>query len=107
MTGLLSKVLEPQSEEHRRSDPDGCIGAFTGVSGSGKSSLAIDTIHATNQQWYLEGLSPFIRKFLVPDDRPDVDSIVEQASRRSSSAAAVTRSSPGVLSPEPRLQSNR
>lgn len=50
--------------------------AFTGVSGSGKSSLAIDTIHATSQQWYLEGLSPFVRKFLVPDDRPDVDSII-------------------------------
>lgn len=55
--------------------PRGALVAFTGVSGSGKSSLAIDTIHATSQQWYLEGLSPFIRKFLVPDDRPDVDSI--------------------------------
>ncbi len=49
--------------------------AFTGVSGSGKSSLAIDTIHALSQQWYLEGLSPYVRKFLVSDDRPDVDSI--------------------------------
>jgi excinuclease ABC subunit A len=55
--------------------PKNALVAFTGVSGSGKSSLAIDTIHATSQQWYLEGLSPFVRKFLVPDDRPDVDTI--------------------------------
>ena len=55
--------------------PRGTLVAFTGVSGSGKSSLAIDTIHALSQQWYLEGLSPFVRKFLVPDDRPDVDAI--------------------------------
>ncbi len=55
--------------------PKGALVAFTGVSGSGKSSLAIDTIHALSQQWYLEGLSPFVRKFLVPDDRPDVDAI--------------------------------
>lgn len=55
--------------------PKGALVAFTGVSGSGKSSLAIDTIHALSQQWYLEGLSPYVRKFLVPDDRPDVDAI--------------------------------
>lgn len=55
--------------------PKNHLVAFTGVSGSGKSSLAIDTIHALSQQWYLEGLSPFVRKFLVPDDRPDVDAI--------------------------------
>ncbi len=40
-----------------------------------ESSLAIDTLHAMSQQWFLEGLSPFVRKYLVPDDRPDVDSI--------------------------------
>ena len=55
--------------------PKNALVAFTGVSGSDKSSLAIDTIHATSQQWYLEGLSPFVRKFLVPDDRPDVDAM--------------------------------
>ncbi len=55
--------------------PKSALVAFTGVSGSGKSSLAIDTIHALSQQWYLEGLSPFVRKFLVSDGRPDVDSI--------------------------------
>lgn len=55
--------------------PKNRLVAFTGVSGSGKSSLAIDTLHAMSQQWFLEGLSPFVRKFLVPDDRPDVDSI--------------------------------
>lgn len=55
--------------------PKNRLVAFTGVSGSGKSSLAIDTLHAMSQQWFLEGLSPFVRKFLVPDDRPDVDAI--------------------------------
>ena len=55
--------------------PKVALVAFTGVSGSGKSSLAIDTIHALSQQWYLEGLSPFVRKFLVSDSRPDVDAI--------------------------------
>lgn len=55
--------------------PKEALVACTGVSGSGKSSLAIDTIHALSQQWYLEGLSPYVRKFLVPDDRPDVDTI--------------------------------
>jgi len=55
--------------------PKNALVAFTGVSGSGKSSLAIDTIHALSQRWYLEGLSPFVRKFLVPEDRPDVERI--------------------------------
>jgi len=61
--------------------PKNRLVAFTGVSGSGKSSLAIDTLHAISQQWFLEGLSPFVRKFLVPDDRPDVDAITGLGAR--------------------------
>lgn len=55
--------------------PKGKIIAFTGVSGSGKSSLAIDTIHTEAQLRYLEGLEPYVRTFLAPRDRPQVDRI--------------------------------
>jgi excinuclease ABC subunit A len=49
--------------------------AFTGISGSGKTSLVIDTVHAEAQLRYLEGLSPFVRQFVTPKDRPQVDRI--------------------------------
>ncbi|GIG63109.1 UvrABC system protein A [Longispora fulva] len=55
--------------------PHGQVIAFTGVSGSGKTSLAIDTLHAEAQLRYLEGLSPFVRQFITPKDRPRVDRI--------------------------------
>src|SRR3989344_1664827 len=48
---------------------------FTGVSGSGKSSLAIDTIYAEGQRRYVESLSTYARQFLGVMDKPDVDSI--------------------------------
>ncbi len=48
---------------------------LTGVSGSGKSSLAFDTIYAEGQRRYLECLSSFARQFLDQLERPDVDSI--------------------------------
>ncbi|MBI4057923.1 excinuclease ABC subunit UvrA [Candidatus Microgenomates bacterium] len=48
---------------------------FTGVSGSGKSSLAFDTIYAEGQRRYVESLSPYARQFLGVADKPDVDSI--------------------------------
>ncbi len=48
---------------------------FTGVSGSGKSSLAMDTIYAEGQRRYVESLSAYARQFLGVMDKPDVDSI--------------------------------
>ena len=48
---------------------------FTGVSGSGKSSLAFDTIFAEGQRRYVESLSAYARQFLGQVDKPDVDSI--------------------------------
>src|SRR5512136_1652840 len=48
---------------------------FTGVSGSGKSSLAFDTIYAEGQRRYVESLSSYARQFLGIMDKPDVDSI--------------------------------
>ncbi len=48
---------------------------MTGVSGSGKSSLAFDTIYAEGQRRYVESLSSYARQFLGSSDKPDVDSI--------------------------------
>ncbi|MGM9669415.1 MAG: excinuclease ABC subunit UvrA [Faecousia sp.] len=48
---------------------------FTGLSGSGKSSLAFDTIFAEGQRRYVESLSSYARQFLGQMDKPDVDSI--------------------------------
>src|SRR5437762_9669683 len=48
---------------------------FTGVSGSGKSSLAFDTIFAEGQRRYVESLSAYARQFLGQLEKPDVDHI--------------------------------
>lgn len=48
---------------------------FTGISGSGKSSLAMDTIYAEGQRRYVESLSSYARQFLGVMDKPDVDAI--------------------------------
>ncbi|MDQ6981193.1 MAG: excinuclease ABC subunit UvrA, partial [Ghiorsea sp.] len=48
---------------------------ITGVSGSGKSSLAFDTLYAEGQRRYVESLSAYARQFLGIMERPDVDSI--------------------------------
>jgi excinuclease ABC subunit A len=48
---------------------------ITGVSGSGKSSLAFDTIYAEGQRRYVESLSSYARQFLERMDKPDVDAI--------------------------------
>ena len=48
---------------------------LTGLSGSGKSSLAFDTIYAEGQRRYVESLSSYARMFLGQMDKPDVDSI--------------------------------
>ncbi|MCW1892549.1 MAG: excinuclease ABC subunit UvrA [Candidatus Uhrbacteria bacterium] len=49
---------------------------MTGLSGSGKSSLAFDTLHAEGQRRYVESLSSYARQFLELQDKPDVDEIV-------------------------------
>ncbi len=55
--------------------PKNKLVVFTGVSGSGKSSLAFDTIYAEGQRRYVESLSSYARQFLGIMDKPDVDSI--------------------------------
>jgi len=56
--------------------PRGKMIAFTGLSGSGKSSLAFDTIFAEGQRRYIESLSSYARQFLRQMQKPDVDEIL-------------------------------
>ena len=53
--------------------PRNSLIVFTGLSGSGKSSLAFDTIFAEGQRRYVESLSAYARQFLGQMDKPDVD----------------------------------
>src|SRR3954467_15844648 len=55
--------------------PRDTLTVITGPSGSGKSSLAFDTIYAEGQRRYVESLSPYARQFLEQLGKPDVDSI--------------------------------
>jgi len=55
--------------------PHNAITVVTGVSGSGKSSLAVDTVYAEGQRRYLESLSAYARQFLERIEKPDVDEI--------------------------------
>src|SRR5689334_517659 len=68
------------AREHNLKDvsvtlPRDAITVITGLSGSGKSSLAFDTIYAEGQRRYVESLSAYARQFLGQMDKPDVDSI--------------------------------
>src|SRR3982075_3726684 len=55
--------------------PSNTLTVITGLSGSGKSSLAFDTIYAEGQRRYVESLSAYARQFLQMMEKPDVDSI--------------------------------
>ena len=55
--------------------PHNAITVVSGVSGSGKSSLAFDTIYAEGQRRYIESLSTYARQFLERIEKPDVDEI--------------------------------
>src|SRR5712664_1760294 len=55
--------------------PHNALTLITGVSGSGKSSLAFDTIYAEGQRRYIESLSAYARQFLERIEKPDVDEI--------------------------------
>ncbi|NUP73340.1 MAG: excinuclease ABC subunit UvrA [Sinomonas sp.] len=76
----LSRLVVKGAREHnlRNVDldlPRDAIIVFTGLSGSGKSSLAFDTIFAEGQRRYVESLSAYARQFLGQVDKPDVDFI--------------------------------
>ena len=74
------EIVVSGAREHNLKDlhlrlPRNAIVVITGLSGSGKSSLAFDTIYAEGQRRYVESLSAYARQFLGQMDKPDVDSI--------------------------------
>ena len=87
MCSLTTLTLMPSEElvvhgarEHNLKDvtvrlPRHALVCITGLSGSGKSSLAFDTIYAEGQRRYVESLSAYARQFLQMMEKPDVDSI--------------------------------
>jgi len=75
-----SQIVVSGAREHNLKDvtvalPRDALVVITGLSGSGKSSLAFDTIYAEGQRRYVESLSAYARQFLGQMDKPDVDSI--------------------------------
>jgi excinuclease ABC subunit A len=73
-------IVVSGAREHNLKDvsltlPRDALVVITGLSGSGKSSLAFDTIYAEGQRRYVESLSAYARQFLGQMDKPDVDSI--------------------------------
>ncbi|MEO6999223.1 MAG: excinuclease ABC subunit A, partial [Terracoccus sp.] len=79
-SGLSHSLVVRGAREHNLKDisvdlPRDSLIVFTGLSGSGKSSLAFDTIFAEGQRRYVESLSAYARQFLGQMDKPDVDFI--------------------------------
>ena len=77
---MADRLVVRGAREHNLKDvsldlPRDAMIVFTGLSGSGKSSLAFDTIFAEGQRRYVESLSAYARQFLVQMDKPDVDFI--------------------------------
>ncbi len=77
---MLDKILIRGAREHNLRDvnvdiPHGELSVISGVSGSGKSSLAFDTLYAEGQRRYIESLSTYAKQFLERIARPDVDEV--------------------------------
>ena len=76
----MDRIVIKGAREHNLKNisveiPKNKLVVFTGISGSGKSSLAFDTIYAEGQRRYVESLASYARQFLGVMDKPDVDSI--------------------------------
>jgi excinuclease ABC subunit A len=76
----LKKIIIRGARQHNLKNisleiPRNTLTVITGLSGSGKSSLAFDTLYAEGQRRYVESLSAYARQFLDQMERPDVDSI--------------------------------
>ena len=77
---MLKRIIVHGARQHNLKNidveiPRNTFTVITGLSGSGKSSLAFDTIYAEGQRRYVETLSPYARQFLDQMERPEVDSI--------------------------------
>ena len=78
--GMADEIVVRGAREHNLKDvsitlPRNKLICVTGLSGSGKSSLAFDTIYAEGQRRYVESLSAYARQFLGQMEKPDVDTI--------------------------------
>src|ERR1700723_1070618 len=76
----LKKIVVRGARQHNLKNinleiPRNSLTVVTGLSGSGKSSLAFDTLYAEGQRRYVESLSAYARQFLDQMERPDVDSV--------------------------------
>ena len=79
-TSVADKLIVRGAREHNLKDislelPRDSLIVFTGLSGSGKSSLAFDTIFAEGQRRYMESFAAYARQFMGDLERPDVDKI--------------------------------
>ena len=88
--GSDDKIVIRGAREHNLKNidltiPRNQLVVLTGVSGSGKSSLAFDTIYAEGQRRYLETFSAYVRQFMGGLERPDVDQITDLALSSASS----------------------
>ena len=77
---MMKKIVIKGAKEHNLKNisleiPKDKFVVITGLSGSGKSSLAFDTIYAEGQRRYVESLSAYARQFLSMMEKPDVDQI--------------------------------
>ena len=77
---MHDKLIVRGAREHNLKNvtleiPRNKLVVFTGLSGSGKTSLAFDTIYAEGQRRYVESLSSYARQFLGQMEKPDIDSI--------------------------------
>ncbi len=93
--GHIKEITVRGAREHNLNDlslaiPRDRMTVFTGVSGSGKTSLALDTIYAEGQRRYVESLSAYARQFLQQMQKPKVDHIVGL-----SPAISIEQKSPG------------
>ncbi len=77
---MLDKIVVRGARQHNLKNieleiPRHKLTVVTGLSGSGKSSLAFDTIYAEGQRRYIESLSAYARQFMEQMEKPDVDSV--------------------------------
>lgn len=102
---VIRGVREHNLQNVSLSLPRNKLIVMTGVSGSGKSSLAFDTLYAEGQRRYVESLSTYARQFLGQMPKPDVDSISGLVRRqfrfKSKSPPAEIRSTVGTITEIP------